>query len=51
MAKKNTIIVIMRSTESRHFRTAVRPRKAEKLRKKMYDPVVRKHVEYEEKNK
>jgi large subunit ribosomal protein L33 len=49
MASPNTIIIIMRSTASRHFYTTTKnKRNKEKLKLKRYDPVARKHVEYNE---
>ena len=49
-SKKQTIIK-MQSTESHHFYTRSVNKKnvVNKLEKKMYDPVVRKHVMYKEK--
>jgi large subunit ribosomal protein L33 len=45
----DTIKVIMRSTESRFFFTTTKnKRNKEKLHFKRYDPVVRKHVEFNE---
>jgi large subunit ribosomal protein L33 len=40
----------MQSSASPHFRTATKNKRKtpNKLKKKMYDPIVRKHVEYEE---
>ena len=49
MASPKTIIVIMRSTGSRHFYTTKKNKNnKEKLKLKRYDPVIRKHVEYTE---
>ena len=45
----DSIKVIMRSTESRFFYTTTKnKRNKEKLHMKRYDPVVRKHVEFNE---
>lgn len=49
MAAKNTIKVIMRSVASRFFYTTTKnKRNKEKLHLKGYDPVVRKHVAFQE---
>jgi large subunit ribosomal protein L33 len=48
---KNQIKVILRSSdpESKHFYTTTKNKKnKEKIRKKKYDPVLNKHVEYVE---
>ncbi len=45
----DTIKVIMRSSESRFFYTTTKnKRNKEKLQLKRYDPVVRKHVDFNE---
>ncbi|MBS0288820.1 MAG: 50S ribosomal protein L33 [Proteobacteria bacterium] len=45
----DSIIVIMRSSESRFFYTTTKnKRNKEKLKLKRYDPTVRKHVEFNE---
>lgn len=45
----DSIKVIMRSSESRFFYTTMKnKRNKEKLHMKRYDPVVRKHVEFNE---
>lgn len=46
----DTIKVIMRSSESHYFFTTTKNKrnKKEKLSMKRYDPVVRKHVEFNE---
>ncbi|CAM4449511.1 MAG: hypothetical protein LEGION0398_MBIBDBAK_00716 [Legionellaceae bacterium] len=51
MAKKNVVRVDLVSTESPSRRAVVKSskRKDLKLRKRMYDPNVRKHVWFEEK--
>lgn len=50
MAKKDTILVRMKSTVSGYFKVKKRnPKKQpEKLARKMYDPTVRKHVDFKE---
>lgn len=45
----DTIKVIMRSSESRFFYTTTKnKRNKEKLQLKRYDPVIRKHVDFNE---
>lgn len=45
----DTIKIIMRSSESRFFYTTTKnKRNKEKISLKRYDPVVRKHVEFNE---
>ncbi len=50
MAADNTIKVIMRSSASHFFYTTTKNKrnKKEKLVLKRYDPIVRKHVEFNE---
>jgi large subunit ribosomal protein L33 len=49
MASKDSIKVIMRSSASRYFYTTNKnKRNKEKLSMTSYDPVVRKHVEFNE---
>lgn len=48
-AKKRLIKIMMRSSESRYFYTTVKPSaNREKLKFRRYDPVVRKHVLFQE---
>lgn len=50
MAKGKTIKVRLVSSESDHFYTTTKnPKLGKKLKFKKYDPIVRKHVEYDEK--
>lgn len=45
----DSIKIILRSSESRHFYTTTKnKRNKEKLKFKKYDPTLRKHVEYNE---
>lgn len=49
MAKVKTAIKLKSTAGTGHFYvTKKNPKKPEKLTKKKYDPVVRKHVEYKE---
>ena len=50
MAKKNRIIVKLKSTESSHVRTTVKNPKqtTERLELKKHDPVLKRHVVYKE---
>ena len=51
MANKNKeVVYLISSANTGHFYTTMKSRKGvrEKIEKKMYDPVVRKHVMYKE---
>ncbi len=50
MAKKNTIVVRMVNPETGYFYMAERNPKqlTEKLKKRKYDPTIRKHAQFEE---
>ena len=52
MAKKSSYLIRMQSTESAHFFIRKKARnnmKIDKLRLRKYDPIVRRHVIFEEK--
>lgn len=48
MAKKGSIIVELRSTESSHSYTTKKRPQSDKLELKKFDPKLRKHVLYKE---
>jgi large subunit ribosomal protein L33 len=48
-SKSITIVKLVSTAGTGHYYTKTRNRRSEKLRLRKYDPVVRKHVWYEEK--
>jgi large subunit ribosomal protein L33 len=50
MAKKGRTLIELRSSESKHWRNTTKNPKTTtgKIKKKMYDPTLQKHVMYEE---